>query len=497
MTKYGEKAKLKPQKKMKINRVRACLAALSALFMAGCDNNTSTLGIPSRDEEVFPSYGTFQAYTRSEAMDSVLGNSTRSYLGSIDDPETGTRIRADFAAQFHTFENYSFPKREFMFPDDGKNHDVEPVKCDSVEIRLYFDSYYGEKNAPLKLEIYQLDKDNVMEENEEYYTDTDLKQYVKAGSLPIATKIFTPEDYNLADAERESSTHSDNVRIILPDTLGSQIMNTYYAHPEYFKDSYTFIRKVCPGFLFKIKSGNGSMLSVEASTLNVYFSYYHREKRDSLCNGLGRFAATPEVIQSTQFSNDNMQSLVDEENGTYLKTPAGIYTEVQLPVSEIYKGHETDSVSKAQLTFTRYNNTNPSTNSLGIPMSLLLVRKKDMTSFFKNRSVSDSKSSYTTSYSSTYNTYTFNNICRLISLCQHEKKAGMAVEGLSEEEWEQKHPDWNKAVLIPVSISTTSDTYGNTHQVSVTHDMGMNSIRLQGGPHNPINMQVIYSRFRQ
>lgn len=482
---------------MKTKGALATLIALATLLIAGCDDNTSTMGIPSKDEEVFPSYGTFLAYTHSEAMDSVLGNSTSSYLGSIDDPETGTRIRADFAAQFHTFENYSFPKFDLMFPDDGVKRTTDSIRCDSVEVRLYFSNYYGAKNAPLKLEVYPLDKNNVLQEEEDYYTDTDLDQFVLPGSEPIATKVFTTEDYNLADAERNSATHADNVRIMLPDTVGSLIMRAYYDHPEYFKDSYTFIRKVCPGFLFKIRSGNGSMLSVDVSTLNIYFNFYDKVKRDSTCSALARFAATPEVIQSTRFSNDDMQSLVEEDDCTYLKTPAGIMTVAQLPINEIYKNHETDSVSRAQLTFTRLNNTKPSTQSLGIPQSLLLVRKADATSFFKKRSVADSKTSYTTSYSSTYNTYTFNNICRLISLCRKEKLAGMKAENLTEQEWEQKHPDWNKVVLIPVNISTATDTYGETHQVSVTHDMSMNSIRLQGGANTPIKMQVIYSRFKQ
>lgn len=488
---------MKPLKKMKTKGALATLIALATLLIAGCDDNTSTMGIPSKDEEVFPSYGTFLAYTHSEAMDSVLGNSTSSYLGSIDDPETGTRIRADFAAQFHTFENYSFPKFDLMFPDDGVKRTTDSIRCDSVEVRLYFSNYYGAKNAPLKLEVYPLDKNNVLQEEEDYYTDTNLDQYVLPGSEPIATKVFTTEDYNLADAERNSATHADNVRIMLPDTVGSLIMRAYYDHPEYFKDSYTFIRKVCPGFLFKIRSGNGSMLSVDVSTLNIYFNFYDKVKRDSTCSALARFAATPEVIQSTQFSNDDMQSLVEEDDCTYLKTPAGIMTVAQLPINEIYQNHETDSVSRAQLTFTRLNNTKPSTQSLGIPQSLLLVRKADATSFFKKRSVADSKTSYTTSYSSTYNTYTFNNICRLISLCRKEKLAGMKAENLTEQEWEQKHPDWNKVVLIPVNISTATDTYGETHQVSVTHDMSMNSIRLQGGANTPIKMQVIYSRFKQ
>lgn len=482
---------------MKTKGALASILILVTILTTACDSNTGTMGIPSKDEEVFPSYDTFLAYTRSEAMDSVLGNSTRSYLGSIDDPETGTRVRANFAAQFHTFENYAFPKLAQMFPEDKTDYTIDDVKCDSVEIRLYFDNYYGAKNAPLKLEIYPLDINNILEEDEDYYTSVDLDQYVQPGSLPIATKVFTPEDYNLADAELNSATHTDNVHISLPDSIGTQMMRAYYAHPEYFKDSYTFIRKVCPGFLFKIKSGNGSMLSIEASTINIYFSFYSNEKRDSICSGLGRFAATPEVIQSTQFTNDDLKELIEEDTCTFLKTPAGILTEVELPINDIYEKHENDSVSRAQLTFTRINNTTSSQQALGIPQSLLLVRKSEMNSFFKERKVADAKSSYTTSFSSTYNTYTFNNISRLISLCHQEKKDGMAKENLSEEEWEQKHPNWNKAVLIPVNISTTSDTYGNTYQVSVTHDMGMNSVRLQGGPQHPISMQVIYSRFKQ
>jgi len=46
-------------------------------------------------------------------------------------------------------------------------------------------------------------------------------------------------------------------------------------------------------------------------------------------------------------------------------------------------------------------------------------------------------------------------------------------------------------------VTTTSDSYGYTHQVRVTHDMDMNSVRLvKGTPQNPIQMQVIYSRFQ-
>ncbi|MCR4920103.1 MAG: DUF4270 domain-containing protein [Bacteroidaceae bacterium] len=466
------------------------------LTMSACNEDTGSLGIPSQDDIITPDDSIFNVFTNSLALDSILSISYTSYLGDIQDPETGTRIRADFASQFHTFENYSFPRRNLLFPQDNSDHSDDPIACDSCEIRLYFSSYFGKADNPMKLEVYPLSKNCIIEEGTDYYTNTDLAQFVESGAKPIATKVFTPADYILSDAERQSSTHTDNVRIVLDKRFGTELMEAYYAHPEYYKDSYTFIRKVCPGFYFKLKSGTGTMLSVDVGTLNIYFTFYDAHNPDSIYNGITRFAATPEVIQTTHFESDDLQQLIDTSACTFLKTPAGICTEVTLPISEIYAEHQNDSVNKAQLTLMRYNNQSSSEYSLGIPGTLLLVRKQNMYSFFANREVADSQTSYTTTFDATYNTYTFQNLCRLISYCQHEKQQGMHESGLSEAAWEAAHPDWNHVVLIPVKTNSTLDSQGLSKQVSVVHDMDMNSTRLVGGPGQPIQMQVIYSKYK-
>jgi hypothetical protein len=51
-------------------------------------------------------------------------------------------------------------------------------------------------------------------------------------------------------------------------------------------------------------------------------------------------------------------------------------------------------------------------------------------------------------------------------------------------------------VLIPVKVSSTTNSQGVSQQVSVAHDMDMNSVRLVGGPGQPIQMQVIYSKYQ-
>jgi hypothetical protein len=279
-------------------------------------------------------------------------------------------------------------------------------------------------------------------------------------------------------------------------------MEKFYSTPSFFRDSYSFIRNVCSGFLFRTVGGTGTMLNVEVCSMDLFFT--HKEN-DSIVSARSRFSATPEVIQSTQFESSDLSQLINIMNDaksdtTMLKTPAGICTELVLPIDDIYRGHESDSISLASVTIQRLNNQDEDAkdddHALGIPRSLLLVRKQKLKSFFENHQVSDSQQSYTTQFSSIFNSYTFANLSQLISYCQNEKIAGMKATGKTAEEWEADHPDWNRVVLVPVTVATATDSYGTTTQVSVTQDMSLCSTKLvRGTADNPIKMQVIYSRF--
>ena len=60
-----------------------------------------------------------------------------------------------------------------------------------------FDSYYGDANNPMKLEVYELSKESIMNEDSVYYTNVDLTQFLSADARPIASRLFTPKDYNV------------------------------------------------------------------------------------------------------------------------------------------------------------------------------------------------------------------------------------------------------------------------------------------------------------
>lgn len=471
---------------------------LLALLFTGCDDSTGSLGIFATQDGMTTSTDVFEVSTRSISTGAIVADNSHAYLGNVIDPETGASIKAECAQQFYCLEDYELPAHDVMVgnvqvdPVTGDTISIERdvVQCDSCEVRIYLDSYYGLGGNPMKLEVFALDSEKILEEGVTYRTDTDLSQYVTS-TQPLATKVFTPEDYVLSDGERNSSTHNANIHITMPRELGQRILEKYYQNPSSFKDSYHFIREVFPGFYFRIKSGEGTMITTLVSTFNIYYDYVETKDSKHVYQGVTRFSATPEVIQSTRFFNGDMQSLVDDHSCTYLKTPAGICTEMTLPIDEIFNQHPTDSVSMAQITLTRYNK-DQNAYQLGTPSEVLMVRKQDMERFFANKSVSDSRTSYTTTFNSTYNTYTFNNICRLLAYCKHEKMKGAADAGITEAEWAALHPDWNKVVIVPVV--TSSNSSGN--QTSVNHDMQMNSVRLVGGD-TKLQMQVVYSKFYQ
>ncbi len=470
---------------------KICVCLLVVCAATSCNDNTASIGIYPVTDGITNSIGIYQLTSRSLKMDSVVANSTTSYLGNIVDPETNVTVEGEFAAQFYILENYAYPDKSLMVGDVDGVERRGVVQCDSAEVRLYFSDYYGDDNNPMKIEVYELDINNILSEDSIYYTDTDLMAYVAPDQEPLCSRVFTPMDYNLDQSELTSDTHTDNVRLMLDKEWGQRIMEKYYEDPSYFQDSYHFIRNVMPGMYFKTVNSEGTMLYVYVGNINIYFRYGD-EELDTTYVGMSRFSATPEVIQTTHFSNGDMSTLIEDSSCTYLKTPAGICTELTLPVDEIFSGeHATDSVSLASLTLTRYNKEQ-NDYQLGTPSTLLMVRKQDYSSFFKNNEVSDSRTSYTTSFSSTYNTYTFDNICRLLAFCKHEKMNEAQKAGITEEEWAELHPDWNKVLLIPVVTST--NTSGS--QVSVNHDMSLNSIRLVGGD-TKIEMQVVYSKFYQ
>ena len=489
--------------------------ALLTLAVSSCDETTETIGSSLTDHMDFLKITTdsFKVTSRSIIADSVLSRTSMGYLGRIKDPETGAYVTGDFMVQFNSIDSKAFPAKDsIMSRIDGE------VVADSCIVSLYYSNFYGDSLSTMKLTAYEMAKP--LEENQLYYSNYDpfANGYIREDGIKI-DKVYTLADQNVDDSIRATSDFLPSIHLALNDpytdvdgktynNFGTYVMRKYYENPNYFKNSYQFVHHVCPGFYVKIKDGTGAMAYVNISWMVIYFKIKDEDGNEEV--GRTSFSGTEEVLQTTRITNDEraIERLAADNTCTYIKSPAGIFTELTLPVDEIISNHENDTLNTARLALTKIQNENHSDYSLSMPTYLLMVPRDSLYTFFEKNSlpnnitsyvkerdytaVSSGSSYYSTSVKKIYKeSYTFENISNLIRHMAEEKKKGGSDYTIT-------HPNWNKVVIVPVTVNTTTTSSGGTAISRVMNDMSITSLRLVGGSENTngdISISVIYSKF--
>ncbi len=472
-----------------INKLRSTLAAmlLVSTFFA-CDEDTLGVGttLMPEDDAVTTKTASFVVKSYTEKADSVLANTNTCLIGRIIDPETRAMTTCDFLAQFHVMENYAFPAEDMMVKD------ADGIVVDSCDLRIYFETFYGDSLTPMILKIHELDTLKVMEENTDYYTNINPADYINERSNIKDSLVYTVRDMTRDTlSETSSSAYYRSIKVKLPKSYGKFLVDKYYENPLNYKNSYNFIRNVCAGFYFESAGGIGSMINVKVSALNVYFRYHSKTElgNDTIVDGMQRMGATEEVLQNTRISNALPGDMLNPANAyTYVKSPAALRTVVELPIEEIYNASNQssgDSVNSARLSFRRFNPEVETAYSLPAPQTLLMVRKSEMKDFFKKEKITNDRDSYVTDFNSSKNAYVFENIADLVKLCYADKDKG--------------DPDWNKVVLVPVTTeySVTTNSYGQSVRtlLKVRNDLSLSSARLEGGNSEDLRITVVYSKF--
>lgn len=197
------------------------------------------------------------------------------------------------------------------------------------------------------------------------------------------------------------------------------------------------------------------------------------------------FSGNEEVLQTTQFISDKniIQRLAANTQCTYIKAPDGIFTEVTLPVDDIKRGHENDTITSAKVVFRRMNDISSLTDDLlSEPQYLMILEKDSLYSFFEHRDLPNNVASYLAVYNSNKNTYTFNNISGLINRMYDKRNVSA---------------DWNKAVIVPVQVITANSSSSTSSVAGVSNELRVVSVRLVGGsdnPYDPVRISIVYNQ---
>lgn len=463
-------------------KIKYLYTLLIAALLYSCDDSTTGIGDSTiaTDDKINSGAATYYANTRSILADSIYARTNTAYLGKYTDPQYG-EFSADFIAQFNCTDDFKFPET------------IQEIT--GIQLKLYYTSFFGDSLNAMRLQVDTLNKVIPEKELKTFYTSVDPSNYCDTEAKPLARKAFAARGASARDTtyiytdmygDETSRLTSYWQEIKLPLELGQQMYDKYVNNPQNYKDAESFIKNVLKGVYVHCTHGDGTILYVDDMFLSLNFKYLIESKSgkvDSLVNGGVVFAATKEVIQANRFQNsDRLAELTEETQCTYLKTPAGLFTEVTLPIEEISEVHQRDTLNAASITFTRYNEKSESPYSMSTPQYLLMVRKSEMHSFFENNKTYDGKTSFLAEYVSSgesANTYAFTNIAPLLTYCMAEKESGKYTE------------DWNKVVLIPVD--TELDSSGNV--IGIKNSLKMQSTSLVGGKNHPIEMQVLFTTF--
>ena len=354
---------------------------LSALLYS-CDDSTYGIGDStiSSEDPIPAGEAKYFATTKSILADSIYARTNTAYLGKYTDPTFG-EFTADFIAQFYCTDNFEFPEN------------IKEIK--KLELSLYYDTFFGDSLNSMILQVDTLDTIIPEKELSTFYTSVDPTLYYNPNTTPIARKAYAAKGLSTVDTtytytDLYGTTTEENIcwhNVTLPKSLGNHMYKKYTEDKNNYKDAEAFIKNVLKGLYVHCTNGDGTILYINDMELIMHYDYYIQSgsgKMDSLVSSSSVFAATKEVIQANRFQNsDRLKELAESTTDcTYLKTPAGIFTEVTLPIEEISSTHQNDTLNAASITFTRYNEKEESNYQMSTPQYLLMVRKCDMHNFF-------------------------------------------------------------------------------------------------------------------
>ena len=556
------------------------LLALLAITFFGCDDNTAGLGLgmfPGSDQNINGQLTTYDVTTESVPAGQIYAKSNIGYVGKFTDELFGT-YQAGFLAELNCVEGTTFPgayNYEKNTSFDNKNKptltmvgegadaadlkDITIIKdgdkvignIHTIELYLWYDSYFGDSLTASRLSVYKLgDAAKELDEGNAYYTNIKPEEFYNPKNL-LGTKAYTAVDLSVKDSIRNLSSYVPSVHVSFKEEaakeIGAKIIKKAYESGANFDRKA--LKEAFEGIYVKSDYGDGTILYIDQVQMNVVYKCYaidsisgkilpkkaaveEGESKDSTYYGYRMFNSTREVIQANSLDNDQtaMENSISNPDLTYIKSPAGIFTQVTIPVSEIAEKLQGDTLNAVKLGIPIYNETSEKKFGMTKPRSVLLIRKKYKDTFFEKNQLSDGTTSSLFNYadnSLSFTQYTFNNITQMINNCLADREAAknalpMTFKVINPEtnveetktattieEWEE-YSEWNKFVLIPVLVtkdSSSSNSYYGTSSniISIQHDLKPGYVRLKGGskkgadgkpdPNNVLKLEVVSTNF--
>ncbi len=462
---------------MKLRTIIVLSIIATTTLLISCNDTLDKLGFTVQPGNDKVTVGTDTVYLSSSTIqvDSVFSKTKYPILGEYIDPVFGS-IRSDYIGEFYFPETMEFKK---------------DAKIDSVRLSVEYTSMIGDSLAPMQLAVYKVTE--VLPKGKKY---TNFNPEIFADmSKPLGVKTFTGKNNSYRTEVYYSGTTSQEIKIYeintpLPIEIGQSFLDEYHKEGHgALIDTETF-REFFPGVYVTTNFGNSSILNVNLTSLKVYYNYLDEkgssQQTDTTRSTVWNIYITPEVTQMNRISNKNDNLIQVNDSGTFIKSPAGVNTEVMFPIADISNKLSNSALNQAKLVvYTVPNVMEDERIKLSPPDNLLLINRDSVKQFFENGKLHDNLTSFVATYDSSTQSYNFGNISALINYYNSEHKK------------DQSKPLNQTYQLIPVDLAyaSSSGIYSQGTVVTEIYNQMKPTATMINNKKDKLRLDIIYTSF--
>jgi hypothetical protein len=456
---------------MKRMKLKSLYTIFVIAFAVACNETLDQIGLTVQpdDDRLKIEIDTLGLQARTIQTDSVFSKIQYPVLGEYTDPIFGS-IKSEYIG-------------EFYFPEGGGFLD-NVAGIDSVRVQLAYTTIMGDSLSPMGLSVYRVNKSLKGISN---YSDVDPSNYADM-SAPLGAQVFTGKNSTYRMETSGSSTIKVyEINVMLPNAIGESFLAEYQKENHGKLVNVDTFREFFPGLYFTTTFGKSTILNVSLTSLLVHYRYNDIKGsstgQDTIRPSALRLNITPEVTQINHISNKNDQLLPPSNEYTYVKSPAGVMTEITFPFSVINNKLKAQALNLANLTMYALPEPHEETLvKLAPPSHLLLINKDSLNGFFEKKRLTDNVTSFLSSgfNSSTYS-YQFGNIS---TMANHYNQIN---EG---------KPFDLVYYLVPVDATFATDQYGNqtTTPISISNRLWPSAVKLDKREKS-LKLDLIFSNF--
>jgi hypothetical protein len=372
---------------MKLKYFHKILATIFiAAIVIACNDTLDEIGFNQQPERDGVTVGvdTLELAARTVPVESVFAQTRFPVLGEYTDPIFGS-IKSEYIGGFFLPNNAKF---------------TEGANIDSVRVMVSYTTMVGDSLAPMRLSVFRVNKSLADLDGS---TNIDPTAFADM-SAPLGEQIFTGRNRTFRTEVIQSGMGWETIRIFdIPVVLPTQIGEDFLA--EYLKPGHghfantDLFNEWFPGLYFTTTFGSSTIINVNITSLFVHYSYLDKggssAQQDTIRTNALRLHITPEVTQVNTVQTNNSHLLGPDNERTFIKSPAGVNTELTFPISQVHDKLRAQALNLVDFTaFAMPDVMEIASVQLNPPSYLLLINKDSLNGFFERRKLPDNRTSF-------------------------------------------------------------------------------------------------------